>query len=196
MINKISKILLLGGFFFTFNVQSEIILSDKMVFKISRSVFSLNDLNELHNDIETLKCIYPESLIIAIFQNTFLKSQRSHLKMKQKFTQKDKAYFLKLISFAKLFVYSKSQSVVIDPNIQKFFYLMGQRNKCYMNVFNEKNFNPRFKSLVELEVFVRSRFLPTERSGKTTKNDIKKAVLAAKSLIKSISRQIEEEVYW
>lgn len=146
--------------------------------------------------MKSMKCIYPESLLVSIFKEAFQSSKEKHLKMKTTFSTKDKLYFLSLIDFAKLFVYSRSQSVVVDPNIEKFFYLMAGSNKCGQEVFVEKKFKTRFKELVELEVFVRSRFLPTEKSGKTTQADIKKAILASKSLIKSIGRQIEEEVYW
>ncbi len=49
---------------------------------------------------------------------------------------------------------------------------------------------------MELEIFVRSRFLPSESQGKSTSEDIKKAIISAKDLVKSINKQIEQEVYW
>ena len=124
-------------------------------------------------------------------------TNQKFLEYRDQFSKADKTYYLSLIDFSKLLVYSRSQNVVVNPNIEKFFYLMATRKKCSMTGFNsDKTFSAKFKKIVELEVFVRSRFLPTEKNDKTTKADIDKAVLASQNLLKSIARQIEEEVYW
>ena len=197
MKNTLVGILLLGGFFFTFSADAKIIDQDKMVFKISRSVFTLNDLYQIQANMHHLKCIYNESLLNIIFKDQFLLKNKEFLKYRKSFSKQDKAFYISLIEFTKLLIYSRSQNVVVNPNIEKYFHLMAVQNKCNMTVFDKnKSFKPNFKELVELEVFVRSRFLPSEKNDKTTRADIKKAVLASKSLVKSIGRQIEEEVYW
>jgi len=187
----------LGGFFFTQPIQAKILSRDKMVYKISRTVFSLNDLMLIHKNMENLKCMYGESLLNVIFQDQFYSKNKKFYEFRETFSKTDQKFYLRLMEFSKLLVYSRSQNVVVDPNIEKYFYLMATQNKCSLDAFNsDKSFNTKFREIVELEIFVRSRFLPTEKNSKTTKTDIDKAVLASKSLLKSIARQIEEEVYW
>jgi hypothetical protein len=168
-----------------------------MVFKVARSVFTLNNLKQIHEDIHNLKCMYDESLLSIIFEKQFKSQNLKYLNYREVFSKEDKSIYKGLMDFSKLLVYSRSQNIVVNPNIVKYFYLMAQKNNCSLKVFDkDKMFMTRFKEIVELEVFVRSRFLPAEESAKTTKADINKAVLASKTLLKSISRQIDQEVYW
>jgi hypothetical protein len=190
-------ILLLGGFIYSNLAPAKIIDRDKMVFKVARSVFTLNNLKQIHEDIHNLKCMYDESLLSIIFEKQFKSQNLKYLNYREVFSKEDKSIYKGLMDFSKLLVYSRSQNIVVNPNIVKYFYLMAQKNKCSLKVFDkDKMFMTRFKEIVELEVFVRSRFLPAEESAKTTKADINKAVLASKTLLKSISRQIDQEVYW
>ena len=83
------------------------------------------------------------------------------------------------------------------------YWLMGfLALPIFISVMMGVSFNPstkfekRAKELIRLEVFSRSRFLPTEKSGKVTVEEYKKAVDAARELMLSITRQIDEEVYW
>lgn len=190
-------ILLLGGFIYSNLAPAKIIDRDKMVFKVARSVFTLNNLKQIHEDIHNLKCMYDESLLSIIFEKQFKSQNLKYLNYREVFSKEDKSIYKGLMDFSKLLVYSRSQNIVVNPNIVKYFYLMAQKNNCSLKVFDkDKMFMTRFKEIVELEVFVRSRFLPAEESAKTTKADINKAVLASKTLLKSISRQIDQEVYW
>lgn len=191
------KILLLGGFFLPPDSIAAIVVKDKMVFKVSRTVFSLADLKQIHQHVSRLTCIYSDSLIGILFKNQFKAEKAKYLDYRESFSAQDKQYYSSIIDFYKLYIYARSQEVQINNNIEKYFYLMAQRNKCSMEGFtSEKTFTDDFRELVKLEIFVRSRFLPTEKNDRTTTEDIKKAVLASKSLLISIGRQIEAELYW
>lgn len=176
--------------------SDEIILQDKFVFKIANEVLSLKDLKRTKKNIEDLKCMYPESLVHKIFSQDFSGGRLNELKVGTEFNQKDVKYFEKLIPFFKLLAYSKSHDVSIQPSLPKYFRLSATQKKCDLSLFDEKEFIKSFEPIVRLEVFVRSRFLPSESQGKSSVSDVEKAVIGARNLITSIDQQIDEEAYW
>lgn len=209
MISKYLKILLFtGGFFLSqfisspvahSQVKREMVSEDRMIFKVARSVYSQNDLLKIYTGINDLLCLYPDSLLQKIFKLEFHAKNRDFFQPSSDLNilPSQKAYFLRIIPFMKLLTYSKSQSVVVNPSLSKYFYLSAKKNSCSTLGFKpDKTLRPYLAEILRLEVFVRSRFLPAEKSGKSNKDDIKKAIIAAKNLMKSIGRQIEEEVYW
>jgi hypothetical protein len=164
---------------------------------VSKKVFSLEDLSEYFFELNNLKCYYPDSLLVKIFKKEIESKNQKFLVHTDSFSDFQKAYLIELIDFAKLLIYSRSHDVRVNSALVKYFYTTANRVKCSMKSFNSSTkFNLRSTELVRLEVFVRSRFLPTEKSGKVTPEEYKKAVSAARGLILSISRQIDEEVYW
>ena len=205
MISKYLKILLFTGGFFLFNffnyaqAESSVIHQDRMIFKVSRTVFSQNDLLKIFTDINDLSCLYPESLLVQIFHKEFSQKNIKYFspRVGLELLASQKAYFLRIIPFMKLLTYAKSQSVVVNPSLSKYFYLSAKKKSCSVLGFkSDKTLKPGLGAILRLEVFVRSRFLPSEKSGKTNSDDIQKAIQAAKNLMKSIGRQIGEEVYW
>lgn len=194
----LTALLAIGGLFiFIHPAHSAVVFEDKMVFKINTKVFSLNDLKTYHKMINNLACTYDESLLIKLFKDEFSLSKLKLYKLDNKYSVEQKAYFSELIDFAKLYVYSTSQTVVVDPKITKFFLLSAKQNKCDVSSFIENGeFTQEMQEILKLEIFVRSRFLPSEKNGKSTADDIKKALFTARNLMSSIGRQIEDEVYW
>jgi hypothetical protein len=201
MISKYLKVLLfMGGFFLLHfpsstnvraEVEREVVAEDRMIFKVARSVYSQGDLLRIYTGINDLGCLYPDSLLQKIFKQEF------QSKIGLELLPSQKAYFLRIIPFMKLLTYSKSQSVVVNPSLSKYFYLSAKRNSCSVLGFKpDKSLKAGLAEILRLEVFVRSRFLPSEKSGKSNNDDTKKAIVAAQNLMKSIGRQVEEEVYW
>lgn len=176
--------------------ERKVLFQDKYVFKISNEIFSLNNLENYFEELHNLKCYYPDSLLVRVFSDEMNSKHRNDFKMVEEFSDKQKAYFVRLINFGKLLVYSRSHNVKVNSALEKYFHSITIKNKCSKSSFNGSKFNPTAKELVRLEVFVRSRFLPVEKSGKVTKTDYLKAVTSTKALILSINRQIDEEVYW
>lgn len=200
MKNYKSKILIIWGFFYALYSTTafcEVIFRDKVIYKVGQKVFSLADLHQNFKDIHNLECMYDDSLLVKIFANEFNKSNKLHFAFKPELSEASKEYFKQLIHFNNILIYSNSQSVIVKTDIVKFLYLTAKRNKCDLSVFaDSKTFISRFKHIIRLEVFVRSRFLPTEKGGKTTNLDLKKAIKSAKNLLNSVDRQLENEFYW
>ena len=140
--------------------------------------------------------MYPSSLVHRIFSSDFEGMKLKNFDQRSEFSKNEINYFERLIPFFKLMAYSKSHEVTVKPVLKKYFRLSAKQNKCDMSVFVDKNFSETFEEIVKMEVFVRSRFLPSESQGKSSKADIDKAVIGARNLITSIDQQIEEEAYW
>ncbi len=201
MISKYLKVLLLLGGFFLLNIQSqaEVIRQDRMIFKVARTVYSQNDLLQIFTHLNDLSCMYPDSLLYKIFNQDFSQESYKFLSGSKsgKLSEVHKTHFLKLMPFMKLLIYAKSQAVVVNPSISKYMILSAKNNSCSRRNLNKDNsLKAGLAELLRLEIFVRSRFLPSEKSGKTNQQDLVKSIQAARNLMKSIDRQIEEEVYW
>ncbi len=195
------KVFLIGGLYFLNSIDitqaKETILMDKVAFKVATEVFTINDLKNYSESMNTMKCIYPSSLLIQVFKKEFFSYPKHVLDIKKSYTGQQKAYLNSVIKFGKLLVYSRSYEVNMKSSLETYFYHSAKKNNCKLMIFDrEKKFTPIFKELMELEIFVRSRFLPSESQGKSTSEDIKKAIISAKDLVKSINKQIEQEVYW
>lgn len=190
-------VLFIGGLFFVSNSATGVIKKDVMVFKVATTVFSLKDLENLSDEIKNLRCIYPEALILKIFEDEFGVSKDKFFVYQQPFSSEQKKYFKRLIEFAKLSIYSESQSVTVRPALIKALYTNARKRKCSLQNFKKGGeIKASFLELVRFEVFSRSRFLANDKGERLSKSDMNKAIIAAKSLSKSISRQVEAEVYW
>jgi len=199
-------VLLVGGLFlFSSPVRSEtkpddvakVLIKDQFVFKVANEVFTISDLKKFYLGMNDLNCMYPESLLYRIFFDEFKKGQIKKYSVSTKITSIQRNYFIQLIKFGKIMVYSKSHDVTVKNSLGNFFYLSASESKCHLRSFTlNKKFKTYFKDILRLEIFMRSRFLPTEQQGKMTNADIKKAVSAGKNLIYSIDKQIDQSVYW
>lgn len=187
--------LFLVGLFCSFG-YSKILVKDKFVFKVSGEVFSLNEIKQTFQQVRNLECIYPESLLIRVFHKEFQPEKKKFFVFKEQFETESKLYFEQIIPFFKLMVYSRSYEVKVNQAIEKYFALAAKQNKCDKSAIDQRKLSAAFREIVELEIFIRSRFLPAEKQGKADSGDLKKAVLAAQNLMASIQDQIEEEVYW
>ena len=190
-------VLCFGGLFFVVETTSAVIKKDAMVFKVASTVYSLVDLKELNRDLKEFACIYPSSLILKVFSKKMKSTNKDTFVYREKFSASQKESFKQFIEFAKLSIYSESQAVNLSPLLQKALYTNAKKNKCSLRKF-EKNGDMKasLKDLVRFEVFARSRFLSNDKGTDETRSDIDKAIISAKSLMKSIGGQLGSEVYW
>lgn len=207
--NKIIISVLLFGGLFILNMnklfaaeKEEILYQDVFLYKVVDEVYSLKDINKTYNNIKTLECIYPDSLIIAVYSDLIKNGKEKEIYIKKdysesKYTELQKTVFKQFISFSKLEHYTRSHKIRVKTGLVKAFYLASNQLKCAAEVFQSKDkFNESFETLMKVELFLRSRFLPEEKEQVKTKKDIEQAILGIKSLLKTIESQITEEVYW
>lgn len=200
------KVLLLGGLFFTqisnTFAESTKVFSDAFIYKISDQVYSIKDLQKVNKNFKTLKCYYSQSLLLKVFDDLIVMGKSKNLfnvkdYTKTPYSKKQIEYFEKSLKLFKLKYYSDSHKTPVKKEVVKAFYLASKQLSCDKSVFEgTSEFRSDFNDLMRMEIFLRSRYLPEEKSGKKTKSDINQAVLGIKTLLNSIDKQVSEETFW
>lgn len=198
------KVLLVGGLFLFLVTTSfaEKVYSDVFIYKISDTVYSLNDLKENHKNLVSLNCYYPDSLLVKIFSNMIaLGKNKSIFEIKDytksNYSKVQKQYFKSAITYHKLKFYGQAHKTPLKKEIARAFFMASRKLKCSKKIFDEnKNFLSSFEEVMRIEVFLRSRYLPEQRDGKKIKSDVDQAIDGIENLLGSIDKQISEEVFW
>ena len=189
--------------FFIFPVQSKIIVKDKFLFKLAGEVFTLSEVKSYFQSARALGCTFQDSLVNKVFAALLKEENQNYFNVTKQYSSSQKNYFKSLVKFGKVLVYIRSYNIEIKKEVLKYFSLQSEVRGCqhvFTNMNSEKvkgrTFSRHFQEVVKLEVFLRARFLPTEIQGKTTAEDMQKAIISTKNLLNSISDQLDEEVYW
>lgn len=203
------KVLQFGGLFLFqmsvagTTVSAKRIYSDVFVYKVSDTVYSLKDLNQLQMNLTALNCYYPESILVKFFKTLILKGKESSIFVVKDYTQSNysphqREYFKKAIEYHKLKFYSDSHKVSVNKSIVESFDKASRQTKCSREIFNLKNqsFTSSFEEVMKMEIFLRSRYLPEKLDAKNPEKDIKQALVGIKNLLNSIDKQVSEEVFW
>ena len=174
----------------------KVLVKDKLVFKVVNEIFSLSDLVEYKRQFDLFKCFYgQEALIIQAFSNDF--KFDPGLYSPEKFTRVEKQKYQAVLPFFKLLVYSKTYQLPLSNElVETLKNGSGQRSDCVGSIFNTKNeLQSTFKDLLQLEIFLRSRFLTAEKKEQLNK-DLSKAVENVRDLSKSVNKQLSQIIYW
>jgi len=173
---------------------------DAFIFRIMNFVVSFNEMQRDYRYLQDLKCLYPESILVVIFED--LKKSADKIGFAKltpadlTFTNEQKEFFKQAIKFYKLRAYTETHQVVINPALIAGFYTVGKRSQCRMDGFvSSKEFKENFATLVKTEIFLRTRFLPDQK-GPPDQERLAKIKESAELFVESVSKQITEEVFW
>lgn len=188
--NNFFLVLAIGGLYlsnlFVINrcfSQDRVILSETFVFRVSNEVKSLSDLDLDKRQLISLKCFYPESITAELFPAILGSSEK-------KMTRETLSDFLHLVKLKK---YVESYNTNLKKSTEVAFYLASRTDCNSRGFFNKKKkMNKHFRELILTELFLRKRYLITKKSSNTEKL---KARMEIKTLLKTIDKQIESEVY-
>lgn len=194
----------MGGLFFMFIFSSygKTLYSDAFVYKISDRVYSLRDLEEIAQDFEVLSCYYQDAILLKVFKEILTLSKNKKLFVVKDYTKtpyssEQIALFKQFIKYHKLKYYVDSHKVAIKKEIVKAFYLASKQLHCSHDIFESSSeFKENFNRVMRIEVFLRTRYLPEEKSGKKTQADEQQAVLGIQTLLTSVDKQVTQETYW
>jgi hypothetical protein len=201
---KVLLIILGGLFIFNTNtIAKEKSFQNVFLYKINDSVYSMQDIVNINSELKSLKCIYEDSILTAVYKDILKVPTGSNLfeikdYTKEKYSNKQLKIFKNFISYSKLFTYVKSHKIIVKKSVVKAFYLASRKLNCPSNIFSSSTkFTDSFLEVMRLEIFLRTRFIPDARGkNKNTEKDFKFAVSGIKTLLKTINKQILEEVYW
>lgn len=175
--------------------KEKLVDQDAFIFRVMDNVVSFKELQQDYILIQNLKCFYPESLLIVLFDKLVKDAEKlniSALTAKNvNFGSGQKELFQEFIKFYKLHSYVESHSVVLSPDLVTSLYAMAKKQKCEISGFeNSKKFVPRMEQILKMEVFIRSRFLTSNGS------NAKKIRQSVQLFLESVSKQVTEEVFW
>ena len=210
-ISFIVLLVILGGFFiFNGNISAnttdkKISFQNVFLYKINDSVYSMQDLIKINKELNSLKCLYEDSILTEVFKEIVIIPGSSKVfafkdYTKVKYSKKQIDTYQQFILYSKLYSYVESHKVSIKQAVVKAFYLASRKMNCSDNIFlSSTKFTKSFNEIMRLEIFLRTRFIPEARGNKRNKNtkkDFALAVSGIKTLLKTINKQISEEVYW
>ena len=195
-------VLIISTFLYINNLYAlpTLVKEDTFVFRVLNEVISLNDMQRDYGVLQDLKCYYPESILVVIFED--LKKSADNIKF-SKLTGKEIVYsvpqrdfFSKVIKFYKLKAYTSGQQVVVNPGIVGGFYTVAKRSGCRLSGFESSDkFETNFEKILKMEIFLRARFMPDEK-GPPDLQRLDKIKSSATLFLESVSKQITEEVFW
>lgn len=174
------------------------LLKDRLIFKVAGEVFTENDLKKFYDLAEDIRCVYPDSLTLKLFDGFFSKESKKYYgKYDKQLSLEQRKYFLKALEFSKVYVYRQSYTVKLENSLLTYLKHIGLKKKCFQKIAKNKNtFSNRHIEFFKLEIFLRDRFLPVEIQRESTGDEMVKAITSAKNFLKSISDQLDQEVYW
>lgn len=191
--------ILLSPFLRASTQQAKAFIADKLVFKVAGEVFALTDLKKYHTQFLNLKCYYPDSILFEVFSTKMVNKADKELfsHVKHPFSGRQTVYFYGVLSFYKLMLYTRSYSVDVKESLKKYFYHIGKKNKCDLTTYLESgDLRKEFEDLLKMEIFLRSRFLSTQKTNNIESEEFKKATKSVQELVKSIEAQVDQEIYW
>lgn len=188
--------LLIGGLHFGY---AEVISSDRFLIKILDRTVSLQDIEYQLRNLKALKCVYEDAFVVRFFEKNFIKQLDKFVK---EFPEKDaevRRYLhrhepiLKNIRHLfKMLRYSEDQKTVVSPSLTKLIRESAKENNCDGDVLYKDTLKTNFISLMETELYLRSRY-----GGQLKNNSQFDSIRQSIDLfVESLDKQFAHEYYW
>lgn len=171
-------------------------IKDKYLFRLSDKVVGLHDLEEAQQDLSSLQCIFPDSLVGAYTGDAFrnkLKATIVILSQSEKPLSQDNNSIIFLSSVRslwKLFVYVESQDVNLNQDLENQI----MREKGCPHTSSRGKMRDSFRRWLRVEVYLRSRYAPTG-IGRTTEW-LSKRQQSITQFVDSLDKQLPHENFW
>lgn len=148
--------------------------SDKYLFVIGDMAIRESQIEKTRDYLKTMNCVNPNGVLASAFKSLWQDQKKPH----------------SFIPFYQLMVYSNSYKIHAESKVKSL----------YKKAILEKNCDPKnkvdvnssfFQKFLELEIFLRSRYLPGQARGQDTKGLSEGSL---KSLLESLKDQIKTQV--
>ena len=190
------NLLLIGGL----KAQSRLVSSDRFIFKILDRAISFQDVVYQLRNIQALDCIYDDSLVVAYFDKSFIKELEQFVKKFPtnddevvKYLHNQAPVLTKLRYFFKILRYSEDQNKKISADLSQLIRQGSKENKCGADILHKDTLKTNFKSLIEMELYMRSRYEGQLRSNKRNFDFIRPSI---DLFVDSLDKQFAHEYYW
>ncbi len=167
--------------------------------KIVDRTLSFQDVEYQLRNINGLKCVYGDPLMVEYFGEDFIKDLKSFIRSFPKDTDKARAFmhdeeaFLKRLRyFFKMLRYSEDQKAKVTPQLTGLIRQNAKANKCNLDILHEDSLKTNFISLLQLEIYLRSRYGGQLKSAKNF-GEIRPSI---DLFVESLDKQFSHEYYW
>jgi len=187
--------LLIGGLH-----AQELVSSDRFLIKIVDRAVSFQDITYQLRNLKALDCIYDDALIVSYFEKSFLKDLDNFVKnfpIKDdevtKYLHAQTELLKKIRYFFKMLRYSEDQNKKISTELSQLIREGTRENRCQKSILHKDSLKTNFKSLIEMELYLRSRYEGQLRSNKRNFDIIRPSI---DLFVDSLDKQFPHEYYW
>lgn len=203
MLNKkileISKLVLLYSLFTT-GAYASVITSDRFIMKIIDRTISLHDVEFQLRNIKTLGCLYENSMVVKYFKRDFVTELTKFSEGIPRENQAARDYLLKhedilknIRHLFKLMRYTEDQKNKVSPQLEALVRDSTKENKCGGAILYKDTLKTNFKILLELELYLRSRYGNQLASSKNNFESVRGSI---DLFVDSLDKQFSHEYYW
>jgi hypothetical protein len=199
-ISVISKLVLLFNLLLGGVQAQELISSDRFVMKILDRAVSFQDINFHARNLKALNCIYADALVISYFGKNFitdlekftinLPTEEDEIK---KYLHQHEDVLRKVRHFFKMLRYSEDQNKKVSTELSNLIKEGQKENNCSLEILHKESLKTNFKSLLEMELNLRSRYEAQLKSNKRNFEGIKSSI---DLFLDSLDKQFIHEYYW
>lgn len=178
----------------------ELVSSDRFLIKILDRTISFQDISYQLRNLKALSCIYDDSLVISYFEksfvtdlDTFVKNFPSKDEEVTKYLHEHTEILKKIRSFFKMLRYSEDQNKKVSTEVSELIREGTKANNCQKSILHKDSLKTNFKSLIEMELYLRSRYEGQLRSNKRNFDIIRPSI---DLFVDSLDKQFPHEYYW
>jgi hypothetical protein len=165
---------------------------------IDRTV-SAQDVGYQHRNVAALGCIDDDAIVVRYFGKAFIRDLGAFADKFPTEPQKAREYLhrheglLKQIRLLfKLLRYADDQKGRISPELSRIIRQGTRENKCDVEILHKDTLKTNFITLLQLELYLRSRYGGQLKSSRTFE-DIRPSV---DLFVESLDKQFIHEYYW
>lgn len=180
--------------------KTEIVSTDRFIFKIVDRAITFQDISYQLRNLKALDCVYSDSLVVSYFQKSFIIEMDAFIKKFPKTDEEvvkylhDHADLLKKVRyFFKMLRYSEDQNKKVSTELSKLIREGTKENNCRSEILYKDTLKTNFKSLIETELYLRSRYEGQLRSNKRNFDFVRPSV---DLFVDSLDKQFLHEYYW
>lgn len=194
------KLVVLFNFLIAGAWGQTLVSADRYLIKIIDRTISSQDINFQLRNLKALDCVYDDALIVLYFGKPFIKELETFTANLPKTDEEVRVYMhkhepllLKIRIFFKMLRYSEDQKEKVSVNLAQLIREGTKQNKCNSAVLYKDSLKTNFKNLLEMEIYLRTRYGNQMKSNNAGFDSIRSSVdLFADSL----DKQFGHEYYW
>jgi hypothetical protein len=194
------KFLLLFNLFIGGLHAEVLVSSDRFILKILDRSLSVQDINYQLRNLKALNCIYSDAIVISYFEKRFLTDLDRFIgtfpqedTQVIKYLHEHEEIMKKIRVLFKMLRYSEDQNKKVSVVLSQLIHEGTRENNCQKSILHKDSLKTNFKNLIELELYLRSRY---EGQLRTHKKDFDFVRPSIDLFVESLDKQFVHEYFW